>query len=41
MKKYCKYVDPEGAVSGSSTVTNSGEVYNFSKTYSIGVDITF
>ncbi len=41
MKKYCKYIDPEGAVSGISDTTNSGEVYNFSKTYSVGLDITF
>lgn len=41
LKKHCKYIDPEGAVSKSSEYSNSGEVYNFSKTYSIGVDITF
>ncbi|MBD5233044.1 MAG: TonB-dependent receptor [Bacteroidales bacterium] len=41
LKKHCKYIDPEGAISGSAQYSNSGEVYNFSKTYSIGVDITF
>ena len=41
LKKHCKYIDPEGAVSSSSTTTNSGEVYNYSKTFSLGVDITF
>lgn len=41
LKKHCKYIDPEGAVSSSSTTTNSGEVYNFSKTFSVGLDITF
>lgn len=41
LKKHCKYIDPEGAVSKSAEYSNSGEVYNFSKTYSIGVDITF
>lgn len=41
LKKHCKYIDPEGAVSGISTTTNSGEVYNFSKTFSVGLDVTF
>lgn len=41
MKKYCKYIDPEAAVSSSSYVENSGEVYNFSKVFSFGIDITF
>lgn len=41
LKKHCRYIDPEGAVSSASVYSNSGEVYNFSKTYSVGVDITF
>ena len=41
LKKHCKYIDPEAAVSGSSYVDYSGEVYNFSKTFSIGIDVTF
>lgn len=41
MKKYCKYIDPEAAVSSSSYISGSGEVYSFSKTFSFGLDITF
>ena len=41
MKKYCKFFDPEAAVSSSSYIENSGEVYNFSKVFSFGIDITF
>lgn len=41
MKKHNKYIDPEAAVSGSSYKDNSGEVYNFSKVFTFGIDITF
>lgn len=41
LKQHCYYIDPEGAVSTISNTTNSGEVYNFPKTFSVGVDITF
>ena len=41
LKKHNKYIDPEAAVSGSSYKGNSGEVYNFSKVFTFGVDITF
>lgn len=48
MKKYTKYIDPEQAVSGVSVGSDSknqgigtGEVYNFSKVFSFGIDITF
>lgn len=47
MKKYNKYIDPEQAVSGVSAYADdknqgigSGEVYNFSKVFSVGIDIT-
>lgn len=47
MKKYTKYIDPEQAVSGVSVYADdknqgigSGEVYNFSKVLSVGIDIT-
>jgi TonB-linked SusC/RagA family outer membrane protein len=41
LTKVTRYVDPEQAVSGSAAHTDSGQVYGFSKTYSIGVNITF
>ncbi len=48
MKKYNKYLDPEQAVSDVSALVDdknqgigSGEVYNFSKVFSFGIDITF
>lgn len=47
MKKYTKYIDPEQAISDVSVYADdknqgigSGEVYNFSKVFSIGIDIT-
>lgn len=39
MKKYCKYIDPEAPFSNVSYLGNSAEVYNFSATYSIGLEI--
>jgi TonB-linked SusC/RagA family outer membrane protein len=41
LKKHNKYIDPEAAVSGSAYYENSGEVYNFSKVFTIGIDVTF
>ena len=48
MKKYNKYIDPEQAISGVAGATDSknqgigsGEVYSFSKSFSIGIDVTF
>jgi len=41
MKKYCKYIDPESVFSKTSYLDGTGEVYNFSATFSIGLDITF
>ena len=48
MKKHNKYIDPEQAVSGVSKSVDSknqnigsGEVYSFSKSFSIGIDVTF
>lgn len=48
MKKHNKYIDPEQAVSDVSKSADSknqnigsGEVYSFSKSFSIGIDVTF
>lgn len=48
MKKYNKHLDPEQAVSGVAIRSDndnqgigSGEVYNFSKIFSFGINITF
>lgn len=41
MKKHNKYIDPEAALSGSAYNDGSGEVYNFSKVFTFGIDITF
>lgn len=41
MKKHNEYIDPEAVVSTSSHVKKSGDVYNFSKVFSFGIDITF
>lgn len=48
LKKYNRYLDPEQAVSDVSAYADnnnqgigSGEVYNFSKVFSFGIDITF
>ena len=37
LKKYCKTVDPEVAVTGASDDC----LYPYSRTFSVGVDITF
>jgi len=41
MKKHNKYIDPEASKSNTSYTDGTGEVYNFSKTFSVGIDITF
>ena len=48
LKKNNKYIDPEQAVSDVASYSDSknqnissGEVYSFSKSFSIGVDVTF
>ena len=37
MKKYTKYIDPEAAGGND----NPGMAYNYSRNFSVGVDITF
>jgi len=39
LKKHSKYVDPEQATSTDTKFENSGVAYNFSRTFSIGVNI--
>ena len=41
LKKYCKTIDPELTVTTGTKVNNSGTGYNYSRTFSFGVDITF
>lgn len=41
LKKHSKYVDPEQATSSNTASPNTGVAYNFSRTFSIGLDITF
>jgi len=41
LKKYCKYVDPEQATSTSVSDSNTGMAYNFSRSLSLGLSITF
>lgn len=48
LKKYNKYIDPEQAVSSVASSSDkknqgisSGEVYSFSKSFSLGIDVTF
>ena len=41
LKKYTKTMDPELAVSSSSYYSNSGLGYTYSKSFSVGLDVTF
>lgn len=41
LKKYCKTVDPELALSTSTYNSNSGVGYFYSRTFSINLDLTF
>lgn len=41
LKKYCKTVDPELCLTTASYANNSGVGYNYSRTFSFGVDIQF
>jgi len=41
LKKHTKYIDPEQATSTKTADANSGVAYNFSRTFSVGVNIVF
>ncbi len=41
LKKHSKYIDPEQATSTDTKSPNTGVAYNFSRTFSIGLNITF
>lgn len=41
LKKHSKYIDPEQAKSSNTQDENTGLAYNFSKVFSVGVNITF
>jgi len=41
MKKYTKYIDPEQATSTSTFDRGSGQAYNFSRTFSVGLNVVF
>lgn len=41
LKKYCKTVDPELAITSSTYQSNSGLGYGYSKSFSVGLDVTF
>jgi len=41
LKKHTKYIDPEQATSTKTADANSGVAYNFSRTFSIGLNVVF
>ena len=41
LKKHTKYIDPEQATASSSFYKGSGQAYNFSRTFSIGLNVVF
>ena len=41
MKKYTKTIDPELTNTGSTYNSGSGVGYGYSRTFSLGVDVTF
>jgi len=41
LKKHTKYIDPEQATSTKTADANSGVAYNFSRTFSVGLNIVF
>lgn len=41
LKKYCKTIDPELAITSSTYYSNSGLGYGYSKSFSVGLDVTF
>jgi len=41
LKKHTRYIDPEQATSTSTYSKGSGQAYNFSRTFSVGINIVF
>lgn len=41
LKKHCKYLDPDSIYSTTANKAGSGEVYYFSKVFSLGLNLTF
>jgi len=41
LKNHTKYIDPEQATSTKTADANSGVAYNFSRTFSIGLNVVF
>jgi len=41
LKKHSKYIDPEQATATSTSNRSSGQAYNFSRTFSVGLNIVF
>jgi len=41
LKKHSKYIDPEQATATSTSNKSTGQAYNFSRTFSVGLNIVF